>query len=84
MRKRQTGHMTSSNQHKHTHTQRHTDRQERTLHTHSYTLSDLAPSVGHVKGEALKCKRFMKFIYVPVKMPTASAGRYERADIGVF
>lgn len=44
-------------------------------HTHYLPSPRCAASV---KAEALKCKRFMKFIYVPVKMPTATESRRER------
>lgn len=48
-------------------------------HTHTHTHYLPSPRcAASVKAEALKCKRFMKFIYVPVKMPTATESRRER------
>lgn len=52
-------------------------------HTKKFTHTHYLPSpsplcAASVKAEALKCKRFMKFIYVPVKMPTAAESRRER------
>jgi len=61
----------------------HTSYQVKThiQHTHTYTSLSTRlsyPTWGQVKAEALKCKRFMKFIYVPVKMPTAKC----RKEVG--
>lgn len=56
----------------------HTSNQGTQRHSHTHTLSPFPLSAASVKAEALKCKRFMKFIYVPVKMPTATESRRER------